>query len=553
MVSSRDARHAQAAVKAISQQEDWLRSIGVAMVGVIAVTLAITPIHWLLQIALPHTTINISLLYMPAIIWLAATDGFKASILASVVAIVIYEFFFFEPIYGFSIDDPSAWISLCTLLLISMVIGRFTVELRRREHLAQVSQRRTAILYALSQEIAANTDRETLLAHLARQFCTNFQSEGLMICTIWLPGGQQQVTAHATGISDNILIQPLFDEEYQTYAELAFAHGSIGSLFHDDQSIYFIPIQSSTCTEGVLIISGKPQIMHLLRHLVRSSSHHSSLRHQQAESLTADQFATFCDQLTLALERARLQAEAIHGAALQESEHLKDALLDSVTHDLRSPITAIQTAAISLQNGIASLEMAEQVMLTDKIIGSVHRLAGIVDNLLLLTRLEGGATGEPQVSYPINDVVTTALDEMETAGHLHDHLIVVAIEDDPLEAVMDPSAIERVLINLVENAVKYSPPGSTITITASTWEAKHIIVRVRDEGIGIPPEERQAIFNKFHRLQQVLPWSPQTLPKGTGLGLAACAGIVQEHKGTIWAEPAPEAGSIVCFTLPTTD
>jgi two-component system sensor histidine kinase KdpD len=141
------------------------------------------------------------------------------------------------------------------------------------------------------------------------------------------------------------------------------------------------------------------------------------------------------------------------------------------------------------------------------------------------------------------------LDQLEVAGVTANRAITVDIAEDPLEAPMDHAAIERVVQNLMENAVKYSPPGSEIAIRA--WRnGDSVEVTVSDQGIGIPAEQREAIFDKFYRLHQPMPWARANQPQGTGLGLAICAGIIREHSGRIWVESREGHGATFHFTLP---
>jgi two-component system sensor histidine kinase KdpD len=140
---------------------------------------------------------------------------------------------------------------------------------------------------------------------------------------------------------------------------------------------------------------------------------------------------------------------------------------------------------------------------------------------------------------------------LETVGVIADRAVTVDIAEDPLEAPMDHAAIERVAQNLLENAVKYSPPSSPIAIRA--WrENNSLEVTVTDHGVGIPANQLEAIFDKFYRLHQPTPWARVTPPQGTGLGLAICAGIIQEHGGRIWAESREGQGATFLFTLPLT-
>ncbi len=513
-----------------------------AIVYVFVYTILIALLRWLLSQILPYSAVNISFLYLLGIIWLASTSRQFSSSLMSVLAFLTYDFFFIKPYYRLTIDDPAEWIFLSTFLMISLIITFFTFALRKREQYAVDSQIRTAALYDLSQQIAAVHESNTLFPIFTAWICQQFDREGILACSLWVPTETGELAvrsiAYSQLIQNSLLMQ--FDAlQYQNYATAALVNGKKNVLIEQGISTYFIPLRNQF---GILAVSGSPTIEQLLAFVPQQDNR---------QTLPAKQFATFCDQIVLAIERAALQREAMHAATLRESERLKDALLGSITHDLRTPITAIQTAASLLMQTDIQIDKAEHMILVEKIMGSSRRLASIVDNILTISRFEGKVKETPRSLYPINDVVATALDELETSGQLQQHCIIVDIAEDPLEAIMDHVAIERVVINFVENAVTYSPPKSNITIKAApNFDGATILVQVYDEGVGIPPVELQAIFEKFYRLDQELPWLSGKIVKGTGLGLAACFHIIQEHQGNIWAENLPEGGSVFNFTLP---
>jgi two-component system sensor histidine kinase KdpD len=196
---------------------------------------------------------------------------------------------------------------------------------------------------------------------------------------------------------------------------------------------------------------------------------------------------------------------------------------------------------------ILSADERDEMLRT--VMSSSYRLGRLVDNLLALSQIEASNTPPLKEPYPINDVIATVLDQLDLRGLTKNRPMRVDVAEDPLEAPMDHVQVERVVMNLVENAVKYSPPGSPIAIRA--WrEADELRVAVTDQGIGIPPEQSTAIFDKFFRLQQPLPWARVTPPQGTGLGLAISEGIVREHGGRIWVESQVGQGSTFIFTLP---
>jgi two-component system sensor histidine kinase KdpD len=305
---------------------------------------------------------------------------------------------------------------------------------------------------------------------------------------------------------------------------------------------------------GALGISGGPSLRRLVLRSTLAPS--GSLLRPQVVASTQDEqvtlFAAFCDQIALALDQFALRREIIHTEALRESDRLKTALLGSVTHDLRTPLAAIQAAAGSLLDEDIEWSDAERRAFAETIESSSERLTRLVSNLLDVSRLEAGVLVPERRWHPLGDVLAAVLDRLELAGRTGGRDIIVDLPDDLPLAYIDHAQIEQVFTNLIENAIKYSPPGSPISVRARMLdEPPAIEVRVIDHGVGIPPGELRAIFDKFYRVQHVdLPWNNGRPPTGTGLGLAICAGIVQAHGGSIWAESAPGEGTTMIFTLP---
>lgn len=497
---------------------------------------------------------SVSLLYLLVVIALAAIYGRGPSIVASILAFLAYDFFFIPPFHTFTVADPNEWISLSALFLTGVVVGQLTSELRRRERVAIESEQRTVLLYALAQDIATSTERDDLLSLLTERAVNVFAPFGVMACALLLPGEDAHLRTRAIAHAREHRVAGLQLDatEHLTQAEIAWRDRTVTALVHQPGLLmtFFVPLSSGSHVVGVLSLSGSPG----LASLFVSLKWYQSLEDDAQASMPspyAELFAAFCDQMALALERAELQNEAIQSAALRESDRLKNALLGSVTHDLRTPIAAIQASASSLEQPDIEWDSADRHELLTTITTSSDRLARLVDNLLALSRLEAGVALSERTWYPINDVVATVLDQLERVGILSGRAITVEIAEDPLEAPMDHAGIERVVMNLVENALKYSPPGSPITISAKrSGSPETLEVRVRDQGVGIPPQEREAIFDRFYRIKQPLPWQKGQLPLGTGLGLAICAGIVREHGGQIWVESNDGPGSTFVFILP---
>jgi two-component system sensor histidine kinase KdpD len=507
---------------------------------------------------------NISLVYLLVVLWLATAFGWGPAFLASVLAFLSYDFLFIPPFYRLTVDDPTEWVSLFALLVTALVLGQLTALVQARAREARESQQRTATLYALAQLIASTTDQQALLDALAQRVLDVFSPAGVSACALFLPDQQRQLVMRA---SSGPLAPTAFNLEQREQAALAgwvLKNGSpVGCTLQLDQpptqretTLTYVPLQSRRQVVGVLGIAGPPETRRLISKLVRDPRRPAALMPANSgRGPETELFDAFCDQIALALERAALQQQAIHAEALRESNQLKDVLLGSVSHELRTPLASIQAAASSLLEPGVSWNEAEQRELLESITTSASRLNRLVSNLLDLSRLEAGVAVPQKDWHFIGEVVATVLERLDLAGQGQDHRIQVEIPDTMPLVPMDHEQIEEVLTNLIENALKYSPAGSTIRVQAqikrTPEKSAQLEVRVVDQGIGIPASELEAIFDKFYRIQQVrLPWARTRPPTGTGLGLTICANIIHAHGGRIWAESQPGQGAAFIFTLP---
>jgi two-component system sensor histidine kinase KdpD len=260
--------------------------------------------------------------------------------------------------------------------------------------------------------------------------------------------------------------------------------------------------------------------------------------------LTRDQLRTldaFVNQIALAIERARLDEQAHQAELLEITDKLQNALLNSISHDLRTPLVSITGALSSLADSQVALDENARRSLIETAGEEADRLNRLVGNLLDMTRLESGAMRVKRSAVDIQDVIGSALEEI--GARLAGRSVKMDIPDSlPLISV-DFMLIERVLVNVIDNALKYSPPESDIEIRAFLAGA-FIEITVADRGVGIPPEDLNRIFDKFYRVQR-----PDNV-SGTGLGLAISKGIVEAHGGFISAENRPGGGTIITIALP---
>lgn len=235
-------------------------------------------------------------------------------------------------------------------------------------------------------------------------------------------------------------------------------------------------------------------------------------------------------------------AEASEAEALRNSERLKSALLDAVTHDLRTPLTAIKASATELLETGTEMELTEDARreLLQVIDEEADRLDRFVESMMELAKIEGGQLSLKRVPVAVLDVANAALDRCAVA--LQRFPVEVAIATDVPKLQADASSIAAVLLELLDNATKYSKPGSQIRVSAESDGSGRVLMSVSDRGTGIAEEHRAKIFEKFYR-------HPRVRSTGFGLGLAIAKGIVEAHGGKIWVEANPQGGSIFKFTV----
>lgn len=257
---------------------------------------------------------------------------------------------------------------------------------------------------------------------------------------------------------------------------------------------------------------------------------------------------TFASQIALAVERALLAAEAERAQVAAETEQMRAALLSSLSHDLRTPLAVITGANSSLVQSYADLDDATRIELAQTALREAERLNHLVGNLLDMTRLEAGAIRVAKEWQPLEEVVGAALARLESnpdgAAALREREVLVELPPDLPLVPLDGVLIEQVLVNLLDNALKHTPPSTPISVRA--WPSDTAItVEVADRGPGLAPGAEQRVFDKFYR-------GPQAAGRrgNVGLGLAICRGMVEVHGGRIWAENRLDGGAAFRFTLP---
>jgi two-component system sensor histidine kinase KdpD len=482
-----------------------------ASVGVVVLC---TVIAWLMLPFLAEA--NLVMVYLLGVVLAATRRGRGPAVTASILRVAAYDFFFVPPFYTFAVAYFQYLITFAVMLVVVLVISTLTVRLRLQAQHARDREQRTAALYTLSHDLASMRTipdlLQTAVEHISALFATQVAA--------LLPAQDGQLTTQAV-----TPVTLTLDTKECSVAKWTFDHGEIagyGTSTLPGAEALYLPLRGSHRVVGVLGIWPRapqrlwePEQLHLLE--------------------------TFTNQIAVAVERATLAAEAEQSRVQIETERLRNTLLSTVSHDLRTPLASITGAASSLlEDGDATTPTIQHDLL-ETIVEEGERLNRLVANLLEMTRLESGRIELNKEWQPLEEVIGAALARLDRqlSGHTVTTHLPAALELVPLDGVL----IEQVLVNLLENAVKYTPRGNTIEIQA-TVNAQAATISVMDEGPGLPPGDEQRVFNKFYRGEG------RSKTHGVGLGLSICRAIVEAHGGRIWAEARAPKGTSFVFTLP---
>jgi two-component system sensor histidine kinase KdpD len=462
----------------------------------------------------PKQLADVVMIYLLGIVLVALRFGYGPSILAAVLSVLSFDFFFIPPFYTFAVRDLSHIVTFGVMFLVAVVISGLTQRVRAQAAAAGQREQRTASLYALSRELAATQQVEDIAQIAARHL---FDALGMDAALLVPSSDRAQIVSvytgrHALGI----------DAHEQEAADWVWEHerpAGFGTDTLPSAQAMYLPLLAS---RGKVAVLG-----------VRPADPRRLLAPEMRQHLAA-----FGNQIASAIERSELAAEAQWAQLQMETEQMRSSLLSSVSHDLRTPLAVVTGAASTMLEDTVS--DATRRELTETILQEAQRLNRLVRNLLDMTRLEAGALRVNKEWQPLEEVVGSALNRLEDA--LSGRRIATELVPDlplvPLDAVL----IEQVLVNLLENALKYTPAASPIEILARPRPGG-VEVIVADRGPGIPAGEEQRIFEKFYR-------APGTQGGGVGLGLAICRGIVMAHGGQIIALNRAGGGAEFCFQLP---
>jgi two-component system, OmpR family, sensor histidine kinase KdpD len=457
---------------------------------------------------------NLVMIYLLSVVLAAVRLGLRPAIATAFLSVLAFDFFFVPPHLTFAVADTEYLITFAALFTVGVVISKLVATAGERAVTIREREVQTASLYYLSRDLAAAADITAVLNAIIKNFGESFNGRMLIL----LPEGEHlEIKAAGEGMR--------LDEKEMAVADWAFRNRQAagrGTTTLGSAALLYLPFQTSTSVLGIVGVRLEEE---------------SDYSNPQSRRL----LDAFASQATLAIERVQLVKQAEQAQLIQARESLERALLNSISHDLRTPLVSISGALDTLREKVHTLADEARLELLDTAWDEAERLNRFVGNLLDMTRLEAGAIKLKKEAQDVQDLVGCALAASER--RLGTRKVEVRLPSDLPPVRVDMALMTQVLVNLLDNAVKYSPPDSSIEIAART-DGHLLRVEVADRGPGVPEADLRRIFDKFYRIP---------VPEGaggTGLGLSICKGIVEAHGGKIQAEKRSGGGLRVIVTLP---
>jgi two-component system sensor histidine kinase KdpD len=459
---------------------------------------------------------NLVMVYLLGIVFIAAKFGRGPSIMASVLGVAAFDFFFVNPFFTFSVADTQYLFTFTAILTVALTISHLMANVRYQAKVAAHRERRATVLYAMSKELSACRSEEEVIKVAVRHIFTEFSSRNTLLLpdengkVIYPLGKSLEISLHGSDLS---VAQWVYDHH-----EMA---GKGTNTLPENPVVYF-PMASANEVIGVLVMIPA----HLRRVFLP----------EQKKLLD-----TFLDQIVHAIERVRLAEQAKAASVQMEAERLRNSLLSAISHDLRTPLATIVGSASNLVEHDASLQAKDRLELSRGILEEAIRMSSLINNILDMAKLHAGTVQLNRQEHSLEEIIETVLARLKKL--LEDRSVTIKLPRDMPPIYADRVMIEQVLANLLENADRYTPLGSPIEISAER-SLLTVTVSVADRGPGIPKGQEEQIFEKFHRVH------PESAPSGVGLGLAICRAIVEAHGGWISAKNRGTGGAIFTFVLP---
>ncbi|MGO9991771.1 MAG: ATP-binding protein [Steroidobacteraceae bacterium] len=469
-----------------------------------------------LPIAPQFGLVNIVMLYLLATTIGALRLGRGPAALLAAANMLAFDFFFVPPVFSFDVEDTRYLFALGVMLIVALVIANLMISIRRHRDVADARERRTAALYAMSRELAVASDANAMAAAAVRNICAVFHSSAVVLVA------DERGRLTPLSPSEQLPVIDIAAPSTIPGLDLELADEVVARGERRINDAIYLPLHGSRRVKGVIVVRPQPPIREL-----------------PAEQL--DLLDAFAVQLALSLQRARLAQAAEAARISAERVLLRNTLLASISHDLRTPLSAIAGAGSLIAQPEYGLNDDRRTTLGHLIERKARDMSQLLTNVLELMQMEFGNATLRADWHAIDDLVALALRSSE--ARLSQWRIELDLPAESPVILVEATLIVQILSNLLENAAKYTPPGTTITISAAARE-DHMLLVVADDGPGFPPGDPEHLFEKFQRGRS------ESNIVGVGLGLAICRAAARLHGGDIRAMDNPGGGARFEIALP---
>ena len=469
------------------------------------------PLHAVLDLA------NIVMIFLLAVVIVAVRYGRGPAVMASFLSVAAFDFLYVPPQLTFAVADAQYLLTFAVMLAVGLIIGQLTAGFKHQANVATRREGRVRALYEMSRDLSAALLPEQIAEICERFIDVEFDARSAIVLADQTDEGGDKLLPPLGGPGG----MPLVD---MGITQWAFDHDESAGLGTDTLAgspVLYVPLKAPMRIRGVLALEPR----------------------SEARLMAPEQrrlLETFARLIAIAIERVHYVDVAQATTVQMESERLRNSLLAAISHDLRTPLSAL----VGLAESMAMTQpppTAQQDEIAAAMRAEARRMSSLVDNLLDMAKLQAGKVQLNRQWHPLEEIVGSALKAVAPA--LVNHPVGVRLEDELPLLEFDAVLIERLLCNLLENAAKYTPPGSRIDIGTTTGSTS-VDIWVEDDGPGLPPGKEEEIFKKFERGQK------ESTTPGVGLGLAICRAIANAHGGSIRAENRHGSGARFVFTLP---
>jgi two-component system, OmpR family, sensor histidine kinase KdpD len=460
---------------------------------------------------------NLVMFYLIGVTITAITSGLVPSILISLLSVLAFDFFLVPPYLTFTVADTQYIVTFIALFVVGVVISYLMTRIRQQTEIAVRREHETATLYSLSRSLTFATGLDNTLQKIILGARETFKRN----IVILLPNSWGALKPYSVSpdfaVNENEMSVILQSFQRQTTV-------GQGTDIMSGAGVRCVPLKTSRGLVGIMALKGL----------------------ESPKSWNAEQtqlLEVFADLAALVIEHNQLIEEARNAQILEATEKLQAALLNSISHDLRTPLVSVIGVLSSLQEEGMNLDDATKSNLIQVAREQAEYLNHTITNLLDVSRVEAGVMKISRQLSAVQDLIGAALEQM--GSRIRNYPVTIEIPEEIPFISVDFGLIVQTFVNVLDNTLKYSPANSPIDIKARQV-GNNISIEIADRGIGIPPDDLSHVFDKFYRLQK-----PNNVP-GTGLGLSICKGIIEAHSGHIFAHNRPGGGTIINIILPIT-